>query len=298
VGQKSKLMIFKEKSSEAIGIGLAIAFIADVVLFVWAFWGNNSATLASARLSFLNIGQGDSSLIELPGNVQVLIDGGPDGKKLLENLEQILPPQDRRIDLLIMTHPQLDHFAGFIDVLKKYEVGAFVSSGRKVEIPAYKELVSQLKKRDVPYIQVVEGDAVTIGQTKLRIIGPSPSELVSGELNDTSVVVLLESPEVRALYTGDIGFAVEKRLVEDYNIDVDVLKVGHHGSRLSSGEQFLAEATPELSAIIVGKNTYGHPTASALERLEKYSQKITRSDKDGIIQVIGGANTLQVFNFK
>jgi competence protein ComEC len=290
-------MIFKEKSSEAISMGLTIAFIADVVLFVWAFWGNNSATLTSPRLSFLNIGQGDSSLIELPGNVQVLIDGGPDGKKLLENLEQILPPQDRRIDLLIMTHPQLDHFAGFIDVLKKYEVGAFVSSGRKVEIPAYKELVSQLKKRDVPYIQVVEGDVVTIGQTKLRIIGPSPSELVSGELNDTSVVVLLESPEVRALYTGDIGFAVEKRLVEDYNLDVDVLKVGHHGSRLSSGEQFLAEATPELSAIIVGKNTYGHPTASALERLEKYSQKITRSDKDGIIQVIGGADVLKVFNF-
>lgn len=298
MGQKSKLMIFKEKSSEAIGIGLAIAFIVDVVLFVWAFWGNNSATLASPRLSFLNIGQGDSSLIELPGGIQILIDGGPDGKRLLENLEQILPPQDRRIDLLIMTHPQLDHFAGFIDVLKKYEVGAFLSSGRKVEIPAYKELISQLKKRDVPYIQVVEGDSIGVGQTKLRIVGPSPSELVSGELNDSSVVVLLESPEVKALYTGDIGFAVEKRLVEDYNIDVDVLKVGHHGSRFSSSEQFLAETTPELSAIIVGKNTYGHPTASALERLEKYSQKITRSDKDGIIQVIGGANALQVFNFK
>lgn len=291
-------MIFQEKKSEVVLIGLGVACIADIMLFGWVMWGSHNESMTAPRLSFLNIGQGDSSLIELPGSVQVLIDGGPDGKTLLENLEKIMPPQDRTIDLLVMTHPQLDHFAGFVDLFKQYKIGAFIGNGRRVDGAAYQALMGQLKKNGVPYIEVVEGDALRIGDARLRVLGPSPEELVSGELNDTSVVLLLESKEVRALYTGDIGFRVENRLVKDYDLDVDVLKVGHHGSRLSSGESFLAETTPDVAAIIVGKNTYGHPTASALQRLSAHSQKVTRSDQDGIIQIVPTANALQVFNFR
>ena len=88
------------------------------------------------QLYFLNVGQGDSELIELAGGVRVLIDGGPDGKRLLENLDVVLPAHERYIDLLIMTHPQLDHFGGFIELLKKYKVGAFVGAMRRGGIAA------------------------------------------------------------------------------------------------------------------------------------------------------------------
>lgn len=291
-------MIFHEKKTSVIMLGLVVAVIADAVLWLWLFSGHAAIASTVPKLYFLNIGQGDSSLIELPGGVHVVIDGGPDGKKLLANLEKILPPQDRYIDLLVMTHPQLDHFGGFIDLLKKYEVGAFIGNGRKAPIAEYPELIKQLKQHSVPYIQATEGDAIKIGDATLKIIGPSKQDIVSGELNDTCVVVLLDSPQIKALYTGDIGMNVEEELVKKYNLDVDVLKVGHHGSRFSSGENFLAEVTPALAAIEVGKNTYGHPTQSALQRLGKFAQKITRADQDGIIEVIPTANTLQVFHLQ
>ncbi len=291
-------MIFDQKKSSTITLALIVALIADITLCIWAFSSHSVASSDAPKLYFLNIGQGDSSLIELPGGAHVLIDGGPDGKKLLANLETVLPAGERYIDLLIMTHPQLDHMGGFIDVLKRYQVGAFIGNGRKAPIAAYPELISQLKNNNVPYIQLVEGDSISAGDTRLKILGPSPNNLVSGELNDTGEIVLLDDPDIRALFTADIGFNVENEIIKKYNIDVDVLKVGHHGSRFSSGENFLKATSPSVAAIEVGKNTYGHPTKDALDRLEKSGAKVTRADQDGIIQVIPTANTLQVFNLK
>lgn len=291
-------MIFLKEKSEKVWVGIGVALVVDVVLWVWICFGGTLRNSDPPRLSFLDVGQGDSSLIELPSGVQVLIDGGPDGAKLLESLEAVLPPHDATIDLLVMTHPQTDHFAGFIDLLRRYRVGAFISSGRKADVGAYHELMKRLTEQAVPMIAVAEGDVIRIGNTALRVLSPSPEERVSGELNDSSVVLLLESPELRALYTGDIGEKTERRLVEAYNLDVEVLKVAHHGSRFSNSEILLAETTPIIATIGVGKNNYGHPAKNILERLSRFAQKIMRTDADGSIQVIPSANTLQVFNLK
>jgi competence protein ComEC len=209
-----------------------------------------------------------------------------------------MPAQDRYIDLVIMSHPQLDHFGGLIEVLKKYEVGAFLGSGRKGSIGEYKELHRQITAHAVPYIEVREGDVLALGDSKISILGPSPSEVLSGELNDTMVVALLETPTIKALYTGDIGFSNEERISKQYDIDVDVLKVGHHGSRFSSGENFLKKVAPAIAVIEVGKNTYGHPTKAALDRLAKYTKNIFRTDQQGSVKVVAEANTLSVFNLK
>ncbi len=291
-------MLFDQKKSGGLYLALSLALIADAAFCLWVFAGHVAKTSEVPKLYFLNIGQGDSSLIALPGGEHILIDGGPDGKKLLANLEKVLPAGERYIDLAIMTHPQLDHMGGFIELLKRYEVGAFIGNGRKAPIPAYSELITQLKSHSVPYLQLAEGDVITVGQSKLRILGPSQEDIVSGELNDTGEVVLLEAPGVKALYTADIGFNVESELIKKYNLDVDVLKVGHHGSRFSTGDDFLQATTPSVAAIEVGKNTYGHPTKEALSRLEKAGVRVTRADQDGIVEVVPTANTLQVFNFE
>ena len=241
----------------------------------------------SPALYFLNIGQGDSELIVLPGGQKILIDGGPDGKKLLENLAEILPPQDRYIDILLMTHPQLDHFAGFIEVLKKYEVGMFIGSQRKGEIAAYGELHRELEKQAVPYLQLLAGDALRISDTTLHLLGPRPADALSGELNDTCEVVLLESPHLTALYTGDIDAKIEDRIAGEIDQPIDVLKVAHHGSRFSSSETFLKILKPSVAVIEVGKNTYGHPTKQALARLTQYAARVLRTDQQGVIKIIG-----------
>jgi competence protein ComEC len=288
-------MIFKESKSNT-----ASLLLGALILVAIGLWGavlsGHAAT--SEALYFFSVGQGDSSFVQLASGVQILIDGGPSGKALLENLAQVMPAQDRYIDLVIMSHPQLDHFGGLIEVLKKYEVGAFLGSGRKGSIGEYKELHRQITAHAVPYIEVREGDVLALGDSKISILGPSPSEVLSGELNDTMVVALLETPTIKALYTGDIGFSNEERISKQYDIDVDVLKVGHHGSRFSSGENFLKKVAPAIAVIEVGKNTYGHPTKAALDRLAKYTKNIFRTDQQGSVKVVAEANTLSVFNLK
>lgn len=275
---------------------LVFLIVADGALWFFVF---SQGAPRHPELYFLDIGQGDSQLVILPveggqsGVVKVLIDGGPTAA-VLDNVSKILSPLDRRIDVLMMTHPQLDHFGGFIDVLKTYQVGVFVGSGRKADIEAYRELHDVLVERGVPYVQLGEGDALRIGDSRFDILSPSSQESLSGELNDSSVVALLTTPDFKALYTGDIGEFTEARLVRDYDLNVDVLKVPHHGSRFSSSEAFLKEVSPAISVIEVGKNTYGHPTKAVLDRLLKYGSQIFRTDTQGIIKVVFENETLQV----
>ena len=133
-----------------------------------------------------------------------------------------------------------------------------------------------------------------MGEAVVTVLAPSPLEWESKELNDTALVFLIQTPEYRALYTGDIGANVEARLVRDYNLKANVLKVGHHGSRFSSSDQFLAEVLPDIAVIEVGKNSYGHPTPAALGRLSKWAQAIFRTDQNGLVKIETKNNILNV----
>lgn len=270
---------------------LVAMILLDGVLWMLLLYDHNDND--ASAFYFLDVEQGDSQLIVSEG-VKVLIDGGPPGR-VLDDLAKVLSPLDRRIDVLVMTHPQLDHFGGLIDVLDRYEVGVFLGSGRLAEISAYRELHEALVRNEVPYVQVSEGGRVRFGDVSMRVLAPSYDEATSGELNDSSVVLLAEALGLSLLYTGDIGVNVEERLVRDYDINVDVLKVAHHGSRFSSSEYFLAEATPAVSIIGVGDNTYGHPTREVLERLKSFGSRIFRTDERGLIKVVFENGQLGVY---
>lgn len=286
----------EREKRERLAVGLLGALVVfDAVL--WYLVAGRASAGGNLELDFLNIGQGDSELIQLPNGrepIHILVDGGPDASVLRE-LGAALPPGDRYIDLVLMTHPQLDHFGGFVDLLERYDVGAFLGNGRKGEIRAYGALRELLAQKKIPYVQLREGDAVRAGDAHLAILSPSPEELLSGELNDTCLVAMLDAGGVRALYTGDIGANVEERLARDYDLRAQVLKVPHHGSRFSSSEPFLSEVHPAFAVIEVGKNRYGHPTPDALERLARAGARIFRTDHDGTVRMVLRNQELKVF---
>ncbi|KKQ22349.1 MAG: internalization-related competence protein ComEC/Rec2 protein [Candidatus Wolfebacteria bacterium GW2011_GWC1_37_10] len=273
-----------------------LIFLAVFDVFVWQkiIFGKSGD---KSEIYFLDVGQGDSQLVVLPGNVKILIDGGPNNK-VVKELDYILGSTERYIDLVVMSHPQYDHFAGLIDVLNRYKAGIFIYNGREGEILAFRDLKDVLSERGVPLIALVGGDKIRYQNSKLEIISPSEELLKSKELNDTSLVMKLESNGLKALFTGDIGIKVENYLLKNFDIDADVLKVAHHGSKFSSSELFLEEATPEISVIEVGKNNYGHPTEKALSNLLAVGSKIFRTDVDGTVKLSVSDGEILIFKKK
>ena len=271
-------------------------FLAVFDLFIWSlvvFGGPNK----NAEIYFFDIGQGDSEMVILPGNVKVLIDGGPD-KKILSELADVLSPTDRYIDLIVLSHPQMDHFAGLIDVLKRYEVGAFIYNGREGEAKAFKDLKEVLKENSALKIVLAQGDKIKYQENIFDVLSPAKEFLASKELNDTTLVLKLNIGNFRALFTGDIGENIEKYLVKNFDIETDVLKVGHHGSKFSSSAEFLSEVKSKISVIEVGKNSYGHPTAQTLARLANIGSQVFRTDLDGAVKLVINSNSINIFKKK
>lgn len=264
---------------------ILIIFLVALNFAVWfqiAFGKQNS----HPKISFLDIGQGDSTLIQMPGNVKILVDAGP-SSRVINQIEKILGSSDKYIDLAVITHPQLDHFNGFNYLLDRYNFGAFIVNGRQTDIPEWTELLAKLAENKIPKLVLAAGDRVNHGKDLFEFLSPSQDLIQSAELNDTSFVNLLNSEGVRLLLTGDIGGNVEKYLINNLpakKLEAQILKVGHHGSKYSTSKEFLASIEPKIAIIEVGDNRFGHPTKETLERLENSGiLKILRTDLDGLI---------------
>ncbi len=277
-----------------------ILFLIFLVVFDFLVWKSiilnkpNSDT----ELYFLDVGQGDSELVILPGGVKILIDAGPNNK-IVSELESVLRSTDRYIDLLVLSHPETDHFNGFIDVLKRYQVGAFIYNGRAGAAQSWKELAKIVEENKVPVFVLGQGDKIKNQDDFFEILLPNVDFLRSKELNDTSLIMKLinndEQNQIKILFTGDIGEKNEKYLINNFDIRADILKVGHHGSKYSSGDYFLKAVNPKISAIEVGKNSYGHPTKEVLERLASVGSQIFRTDQNSIIKLAIKGNEINIF---
>ncbi len=273
----------------------AIALLLIANVFLW----HNVLSFANpdSAYYFLDVGQGDSSLLIFPGGVKLLIDGGP-GSKLSHQLDKILPAGDKYIDIVLMTHPQLDHFEGLIDVVKNYDVGVFLSPGRERDMSAYNYLLEQLDKKQIRHIALGAGDSIGYEDIVIDVLSPTLANLKSKELNDTGVVLMINQDGIRSLLTADVGGKLEKAILKKYNLDADILKVGHHGSKYSTGKEFLAEVTPKISLIEVGKNSYGHPTKDTLSRLASIGSQVFRTDQSGNIKITFAGGKLKVYNLR
>jgi len=273
-------------------IVLACLVLADA--FVWAEIAGFSKS-ADAEIYFLDVGQGDSELVVFPGGARALIDGGP-GRKTASALDSIIPRFDRRADLLILSHPEADHFFGMAEVLKRYEIGAFVWSGLLSENSAFPDFLGELKKRGIKIISVSAGDRIRQGDSVFEVLSPYKTAAGALSTNDASLVLRFSSNGGEALFTGDIGFPSEKIISSANDLSgIDVLKVAHHGSKNSSSADFLEAVSPTLAVVEVGKNSYGHPTKEVLDRLASIGAKILRTDEGGTIKAVFSENGISVF---
>lgn len=247
------------------------------------------------EVSFFDVGQGDAIFIETPKRQQILIDGGP-SSVILEKLGKEMPFWDRTIELVILTHPEKDHLSGLVEVLKKYQVKNIFWTGIVRNTVEYQEWLKALEKEGAKIFIAKAGQKIIISRTVLEILHPFESIQGRGlkDSNNTSVVVRLGFGESSFLFTGDLPAFQERELVSrGADIDSDVLKVGHHGSKTSSSEDFIKEVSPELAIISAGKNnSYGHPHQEVLDVLGKYGIKILRTDQNGDIKIFSDGKKL------
>jgi competence protein ComEC len=282
-------------SSRKVFIFLGILFFLNILAWSVVFDFNQPKFL---EVNFFDVGQGDAILIETPKYNQILIDGGPDSK-ILEKLGKVLPFWDRDIDLIILSHPEKDHFAGLIEVFKKYKVNSVLWTGVVRDAAEYEEWEKLLEKEKAKiYIaqagqKIKEGDEIEMDI--LFPLGRKEGEKLENS-NDTSIVANLIFNKNNFLFTGDISQLAEKEILS-INVDIasDVLKVAHHGSKNSSSEEFLKATSPQIAVISVGKNnSYGHPTQEVLKNIAKYGIKVLRTDERGDIKIISDGENLKV----
>ncbi len=236
---------------------------------------------------FCDVGQGDAELI-VYGSVQVLIDGGPKGERLLDCLSAHMPFWDRTIEVVMNSHPQRDHIAGLFDVVERYRVLQFVRASWP-ETAEAKRMEKLLMEKKVKSDVVLKGGAVKIKDIQLKVLWPPKIENPTAvNENDDCQVVELNYDRFKAIFTGDIGTAVELALIDSGVITgTAVLKVAHHGSKFSSSEDFVAKLRPKLAVFEVGaNNSYGHPNGDILKRFDTVGTEIKRTDKDGTVEVI------------
>ncbi len=259
-------------------LGLA----GSVVLIWYAVFAESDQRLTVA---FLNVGQGDAILINTPGDQQILIDGGPN-KQVLAELSKVMPFYDRSLDVVIATHPDQDHISGLLDVLERYEVDFVMEPGVESETTVYKELEKLVDEKQIKKILARRGMKLVLDDNAYLLILFPDRDVSKMDTNDASIVAKLVYGNTSFLFTGDSPRKIEDYLlaIDKEGLDVDVLKVGHHGSRTSTGEEFLSAVSPEFAAIQVGKgNRYGHPHAEVLDNLRAAGVKILRNDLMGTI---------------
>jgi len=237
------------------------------------------------QIVFLDVGQGDSVLIQ-KGTRQILIDGGPSGKTELAKLGKYLPYFDREIEIVIATHPDKDHIAGLVEAARNYHIGKILTTAAEKDTAVYKEWKDVLAYNNISLLEIWHGTEIKLDEIEMKIISPAGKvDPAIGEANDKSIVARLDYGESSFLFTGDIESGAESEILESgENIDVDVLKIAHHGSKYSTSEEFLAAASPGEAVISVSaSNSYGHPAGVVLDALRSRNVEILRTDEKGDI---------------
>ncbi|MDD5569404.1 MAG: MBL fold metallo-hydrolase [Candidatus Pacebacteria bacterium] len=282
----------------------ALAVFSLLVLanvFSWAAF-SEARQPKPLTADFFNIGQGDFSFIETPEGNQIVVDAGPDYNKAAEKLSAIMPFWDRTIDLVIITHPEEDHFAGVFGILKSYKIGKIAWTGVAKETEKFKELEGLINEQKEKYgtaiFEIKAGDRILAGSAQIDVLFPFfvNKEAVGDTSNDSSLVLRLDFQKNSMLFTGDISSNEEAEIMaRGENIKTDILKVAHHGSKYSTSEEFLAQSTPKLAIIQSGiNNPYGHPSAEVLTRLDDFGIKIVRNDFQGDVKILSDGKNLQI----
>ena len=232
------------------------------------------------KVHFLDVGQGDSIFIELPTNETILIDASikDASDKIINYLKE---EKVSKIDYVFATHPHSDHIGGMSAVIKAFDIGQIYMPKAVTTTKTYENLLLTIKDKNLKIKTAKAGNTI-IDTDDLKLVVLAPNQDSYESLNNYSIVLKLTYKEKSFLFTGDAETLSEKEITGD--VEADVLKVGHHGSRTSTSQAFLNKVNPSYAVISVGfNNDYKHPHQEVLDRLEKKNIKIYRTDQNGDI---------------
>jgi competence protein ComEC len=237
-------------------------------------------------VSFLDVGQGDAIFIESPNGNQILIDGGPPNGTVLRELGKHMPFYDRYIDVVLATHPDADHTGGLIDVLSRYDVGIVIDTGLPHDTNIYNQKERIISEKNIKRISGRRGKRVILEEGIYMDILFPDRDVEGFSPNDASIITQLVYGDHEFLFTGDAPKKMEDYIVglDGENIESDVLKAGHHGSKTSNGDALLGYAKPQYVVISAGQdNRYGHPHEEVLTRFTEYGVTVFRTDELGTV---------------
>lgn len=266
----------------------AIIILCLVAVSIGAFREWSVRPNGHVMIHVLDIGQGDSSFIVGPHGEQIVIDGGPD-LSALGSIGKHMSFFDRTIDVVVVSHPHLDHLFALPDLLRRYRVNAFIFTAVDDDLPRYQEIMSLLKEKHIPVLIADPNKDIDFGNGfKIDVLWPPPiyigKEDPSGG-NDSSVVLKLIYGEDSMLYTGDMEAPEEAALLSSgTDVSADILKVAHHGSRTSTGTGFLLAVNPSLAVISAGRtNSFNHPHPWIIKRLAHFGIPVRVTAQEGEI---------------
>ena len=246
-------------------------------------------------MHFLDVGQGDSILVKY-GNRTMLVDGGPieAGPAVSSYLKS---HGVNTIDVLVSTHPHADHIGGLLTVLREFPVKVVYDNGIAHTTQTYEEYLTLIDQKNIRYVVPQRGDIIDLGTgLTVQVLSPPPGGIAGGDLNENSIVLKITFGATSFLLASDTGFSAEDIMLSPgFDLKSDVLKVGHHGSKYSSGTAFLKAIDPKYAVIEVGAgNPYGHPAPATVARLEEIGSKVYRTDRDGNIVMTSDGRGIMV----
>jgi beta-lactamase superfamily II metal-dependent hydrolase len=271
---------------------LLYCFLILIPLLLGISHVNGEPSPSKVTITFIDIGQGDATLIQDGNGFDVLIDGGQ--KFMGEALLGIIRQHDvDDIEVVLATHADSDHIGGLITVIQANDipVESVYYNGYAGDTLVWTEFVETVDSEGLNLIPVQFPHSFIWGNLDVQVLNPLPG-MINPEQNEASVVILISYAHISVLLPADIDTDIEELLpIRTPNLEVDILKVAHHGSKNSTSQSFLEHVQPKEAIISVGSNPYGHPSSQVLTRLGNYDTRIWRTDLVGTIQVLTDGET-------
>lgn len=282
-----------------------LAFIFAITLvFTYNYFNNkdsisnsikepsNEVISSNLEVYFLDVGQADSILISNKDH-HILIDAGnnEDGPLLVNYIKEL---GISKFDLVVGTHPHEDHIGGLDNIIDNFDIDNIYLPDVITTTKTFEEVIDSISNKNIEITIPKVNDTLSLGDITIEVISSNSNQ---DNLNDSSLVLKLTYGSNSFLFTGDISSEVEKTII-DKNIDVDVLKVSHHGSSSSTSTNFLKKVTPSYAIISVAKkNTYNHPSKSTINRIKEYTDNLYITSELGTIKITSNGKDINVTNF-
>ncbi|WP_163971018.1 ComEC/Rec2 family competence protein [Oceanobacillus halotolerans] len=263
-----------------------------MVLFIFIIPISGYSYESNLEVHFIDVGQGDSVLVKTPNDKVILIDGGRPkvGKRVVNYLED---HHVNEIDLMISTHPDIDHIGGLIDVMKQFKVKQILDSGKLHSTATYAKYINEIRKQDIPFKLAEQGKKVKLdSELEIRILNSYQGMKTN---NQSSIALKMTYGEIDFLLMGDVEKKQEEQMLRSYDVQAEIVKVAHHGSDTSTSLPFLYAVGPEVAMITYGENNdFGHPVNRVIDNLKQVGASIYSTATYGNVSIISDGESYLV----